>query len=58
MAEKLGAKGWFLQSEKMYYNNHQTYYVNLRRLGLEYSQLDYSKALPFLLMLPNTLNHQ
>ncbi|RKD20196.1 hypothetical protein BCY91_00800 [Pelobium manganitolerans] len=58
MAEKLGAKAWFLQSEKMYYNNHQTYYVNLRRLGLEYSQLDYSKALPFLLMLPNTLNHQ
>ncbi|WP_442794335.1 hypothetical protein [Pelobium manganitolerans] len=46
------------QIRRLRTNNHQTYYVNLRRLSLEYSQLDYSKALPFLLMLPNTLNHQ
>lgn len=53
LAQKLGEKAWFVQSEKMYYNQHQTYYNNLRALGLEYDYLGYSKALPFLLMLPN-----
>jgi len=52
IAQKLGDKAWFLQSEKMYYNQHNTYYKNLRLLGLEYSDLDYAQALPFLLMLP------
>ena len=55
IAEKLGEKAWYLQSEKNYYNNHALYYNNLRRHGIEYEQLDYSKALPFLLMLPNSL---
>ncbi|HRD80297.1 MAG TPA: Fic family protein [Saprospiraceae bacterium] len=52
IAQKLGEKAWFLQSEKMYYNQHSTYYKNIRLLGLEYPELDYSQALPFLLMLP------
>lgn len=55
LAQKLGVKAWFLESEKMYYQNHQTYYQNLRALGLEYGELDYDKSLPFLLMLPNSL---
>ena len=55
LAQKLGNKAWFLQSEKMYYYNHSLYYHNLRLLGLEYEFLDYSKAYPFLLMLPNSL---
>jgi len=55
LAQKLGEKAWFLQSEKMYYQHHQTYYKNIRLLGLEYQELDYTKALPFLLMLPGTL---
>lgn len=55
IAEKAGAKAWFVQSEKYYYNHHQTYCDNIRRLGLEYPLLDYSKALPFLLMLPKAL---
>lgn len=55
LAEKLGPKAWFIQSEKMYYNQHKTYYKNLRRLGLEYGHLNYLEALPFLLMLPNSL---
>jgi len=46
---------WFIQSEKYYYQQHQTYYKNLRLLGLEYPDLDYTKAMPFLLMLPNSL---
>ena len=56
LAQKLGNKAWFVQSEKNYYRQHQTYYTNLRVLGLEYQTLDYSKALPFLLMLPNALH--
>jgi Fic family protein len=55
LAQKLGEKAWFIQSEKMYYNQHQTYYSNIRLLGLEYPTLDYNKALPFLLMFPNAL---
>ncbi|MEP6594616.1 MAG: Fic family protein [Ginsengibacter sp.] len=41
IAEKLGAKAWFIQSEKNYYDQHQTYYNNIRRLGLEYEELKY-----------------
>jgi Fic family protein len=52
LAQKLGVKAWFIQSEKNYYRQHQVYYKNLRALGLEYPELDYTKALPFLLMLP------
>lgn len=56
LAQKLGDKAWFIQSEKNYYLNHQTYYKNIRLLGLEYAELDYLQSLPFLLMLPNSLN--
>jgi len=56
LAQKLGAKAWFLQSEKNYYLQHQTYYKNIHLLGLEYPYLDYSQALPFLLMLPNSIS--
>lgn len=55
IAQKLGEKAWFLQSEKNYYLHHQNYYQNLRKLGLEYTELDYTKALSFLLMLPKSL---
>ena len=55
LAEKLGKKAWFLQSEKMYYQHHNLYYQNLRQLGLEYESLNYDKALPFLQMLAGSL---
>jgi len=55
LGQKLGEKAWFVPSERNYYEQHQIYYNNIRKLGLEYEQLDYSKALPFLLMLPNSL---
>lgn len=55
LAQKLGKKAWFVQSEKMYYQQHQIYYNNIRLLGLEYPELDYQQALPFLLMLPNAI---
>lgn len=55
LAQKLGEKAWFIQSEKMYYIQHNTYYKNIRLLGLEYTELDYSQALSFILMLPTSL---
>jgi Fic family protein len=56
LAQKLGEKAWFVDSERHYYKHHQTYYNNLRALGLEYQELEYNKALPFLLMLPKSLS--
>ncbi len=56
LGQKLGDKAWFVPSERNYYGQHQTYYKNIRALGLEYPALDYSKALPFLQMLPNAIN--
>lgn len=55
LAQKLGDKAWLVQSEKYYYDQHQTYYKNIRMLGLEYEVLNYDKALPFLLMLNEAL---
>lgn len=56
IAEKLGGKAWYLQSELNYYAHVNDYYKNLNRLGVFYEQLDYTKALHFLLMLPDALN--
>jgi Fic family protein len=56
IAEKLGPKAWYLQSELNYYTHVNDYYKNLNRLGVFYERLDYGKAMPFLLMLPATLN--
>lgn len=55
LAQKLGQKAWFIQSEKLYYIQHNNYYQNIRLLGLEYSELNLKKAMPFLLMLPMSL---
>lgn len=55
LAQKLGYKAWFIQSEKYYYTQHETYYNHIRALGLEYPLLDYTKALSFLLMLPKSV---
>ena len=55
LSQKLGDKSWFVDSERYYYQNHQSYYNNLRALGLEYQNLDYGKAMPFLLMLVNSI---
>lgn len=55
LAQMLGEKAWYLQSELYYYKNVNSYYHNLNKLGMFYEQLDYSKAMPFLLMLPSAL---
>jgi Fic family protein len=55
ISEKLGVRAWYVQSELNYYTNVNDYYKNLNRLGVIYEQLDYAQALPFLLMLPNSI---
>ena len=55
LAEKLGSKAWYLQSELHYYRNADRYYRNLNRLGIFFAQLDHAKTLPFLLMLPRSV---
>lgn len=56
IAQKLGEKAWYLQSELNYYNHINDYYKNLNSLGIFYEQLNYNNALPFLLMLPKSLD--
>ena len=58
LAEKLGEKAWFIPSERFYYDHHATYYSRIRKLGLEYETLNYSEALPFLQLLPMTINYK
>jgi Fic family protein len=58
LAEKLGEQAWLVPSERFYYNHHATYYNSIRKLGLEYEALNYSEALPFLQLLPMSLNYK
>jgi Fic family protein len=55
LATMLGKKLWNINSELYYYQNVESYYKNLQRIGIFYDRRDFSKALPFLLMLPNAL---
>ena len=50
LIEKIGIKATSVQLEKNYYSRIKDYYSNIRKLGLEYEDLDYSKSLDFLLM--------
>jgi hypothetical protein len=50
LIEKIGQKATSVQLEKNYYKKLKDYYHNIRKLGLEYDDLDYSKSLDFLLM--------
>ena len=54
VAQKLGAIYWKLPTEK-YYKEHQSGYYKNIDLGINFYELNYSKCLPFLLMLPNSL---
>ncbi|WP_346854960.1 Fic family protein [uncultured Draconibacterium sp.] len=50
LIEKIGQKALSVQLEKNYYRKIKDYYSNIKKLGLEYEELDYSKSLDFLLM--------
>lgn len=58
LIEILGKKATVVQLEKNYYQNLDTYYSNIKKLGTEYQYLDYSKGLDFLLMTVNGMQKQ
>ena len=55
LLQKLGEDAVSIELEKNYSVNRTAYYNNIRKIGLEYQTLDYSKALDFLLMTINSL---
>ncbi len=50
----LGIEFWKISSEQFYKENRNEYYKNIN-LWVNYYELDYSRCLPFLLMLPKSL---
>lgn len=58
LLEKLGEKANSIQLEKNYYTNLKQYYNNIKKLGLEYEDLNYGHCLDFLLMTIEWLNNE
>jgi Fic family protein len=58
LIETIGEKATAVQLEKNYYKNLESYYSNIKVLGIEYDKLDYSKALNFLLMTVTSMINQ
>lgn len=57
ITSKLGNDFWKLSSEK-YYREHQMDYYNNINLGVNYYELDYDRCLPFLMMLPKSIENK
>ncbi len=58
LIEKIGQKATSVQLEKNYFKHLKEYYSNIKVLGLEYDDLDYNKALDFLLLTVNGIDEQ
>lgn len=58
LIEKIGQKATSVQLEKNYFKHLKEYYSNIKALGLEYDDLDFNKALDFLLMTVNGIDEQ
>lgn len=56
LATKLGSDAWNIPSEQFYYQNLAAYYRNVH-IGFDYESVDYARSLPFLLMLPQAIQH-
>ena len=54
LAQKLGVKAWFIQSERLYQTRIKSYYKNID-IGVDYTTNNYDLSIPFLLMLPMAL---
>ncbi len=54
IAKKLGEQFWKISSEK-HYKNHQKEYYNSIDIGVNYYELNYSRCINFLKLLPNCL---
>ena len=55
LSEKLGENAWSIQSEK-YYAKHRSAYYKKIHIGFNYYALKMERCVPFLLMLPKSLN--
>ncbi len=55
LIEKLGKEAVHIPSEKYYYKNVELYYNNIKKIGLEYEELNYQKAVDFMFMLVNSM---
>ena len=58
LATKLGNIAWFIRSEIFYFKNLTLYYKNLEIIRKNYKNINYSKSIPFLLMLSNSLKKE
>ena len=58
LLENLGEIANAIQLEKNYWQKLNEYYNNIKKLGLEYEELDYRKSLDFLLMTVLSLNEE
>jgi hypothetical protein len=58
LIKKLGDKATAIQLEKNYFLNLQAYYSNLKKLGVDYELLEYSKAYEFIKMTASGLLNQ
>lgn len=56
LLEQLGIKANAIQLEKNYFLKLADYYKNIKKLGIEYENLDYHKSLDFLLMTIQSLD--
>jgi Fic family protein len=58
LLEQIGEKANSIQLEKNYFTKLKDYYNNIKKLGLEYEELDYKKSLDFILMTVETLDEK
>lgn len=54
LADSLGSKAWFIQTEKLYQNRIRSYYKNIH-IGINYNKISFNASLAFLKMLPMAL---
>jgi len=58
LMEKIGQKAISVQLEKNYFKRLEDYYSNIRKIGLDYEDLNFSKGLDFLLMTVTGIDDQ
>jgi len=58
LIEMMGQRAAAIQLERNYFKKLSDYYSNIRKLGLEYEDLDYEKSLDFLLMTISGIDEQ
>lgn len=58
LAHHLGPLAWSIRTEQVYIRNLDAYYDTLADMGPDWGTLDWSKCVPFLLLLPRSLQNK